>query len=74
MTDQDRARSFSDRWGGPDGPLLSTDEEQSLAEEFSATRLNERRAIVAFLRCLTWPANLEMRDATDAIERGAHGS
>lgn len=76
MTDQERARACSDRWGGPDGPLLDTHEERDLMREFAAVRIDERAQIAAWLRSVmaehSMPARVALLNRAGLIERGEH--
>jgi hypothetical protein len=83
LTDQERANAWVVRWWRDTEPDERTHEEQrDLAEELGAVRLDERRAIAAWLHrqgtdpehWLAAAACAELHRMADRIERGEHGT
>jgi hypothetical protein len=70
MTDQERATQFVLTWAGDDVMVPEArDLSRALAAQFTAVRLEERRAIVAFVRRRYVADALAL-----AVERGDHAS
>jgi hypothetical protein len=72
-TDQQRATAFICTHLGFD-PMESTEDIAVLEDEFNRVRLDERRAIAAWLRGLYATRRGDPRELADLIERGRHGS